>query len=64
MCASQGTAQVNVQREVTASPTPQALPHCDPRILANTRGEYPVSDSPRRVTALGYTIARLADTRV
>jgi hypothetical protein len=21
----------------------------DPRILANTRGEYPVSDSPRRV---------------
>jgi hypothetical protein len=57
MCACQGTAQVNVQRDVTASPTPQALPRYrylyrepyDPRILANTRGEYPVSDSPRRV---------------
>ena len=59
MCACQGTAQVNVQRDVTANPKRYRKPHTpcvtalprtfDPRILANTRGEYPVSDSPRRV---------------
>jgi hypothetical protein len=58
MCACQGTAQVNVQRDVTANPKHYRKPHTpvpryrepyDPQILANTRGEYPVSDSPRRV---------------
>jgi hypothetical protein len=57
MCACQGTAQGDVQRDVTANPkrlrkpltpsVPRYREPYDPRILANTRGEYPVSDSPR-----------------
>jgi hypothetical protein len=48
-----------VKREVTANPKLYRKPYTpsvpryrepyDPRILANTRGEYPVSDSPMRV---------------
>jgi hypothetical protein len=52
--------QERVQRNVTANPKRYRKPHTpsvtalprtlyNPRILANTRGEYPVSDSPRRV---------------